>query len=497
MGHSNINPHPSALAGRLTRPRPNWSKLEQHLQEVGALHTGIYCLLRDLTPAAVLSGYWIYRHPGVLLHGPKWLSNQRISLVELLLLVAVTLLAQLVNSQGWGTPHHPLHREISSTLATATFASCLVFPALLANHSSRSALLIDIDFLLGSTMLRLALLAVTAAIGLAAADVLVSRREVLLIGSGRGARGVFDDLIDSPVYHLTGVLDDQFIGSGLMRDRYLGPLSQLESTLKENPVSIVYCSLPVKSMYESIQHVIETCERFGVEVRHSSRLFQTSIARLVPGHREAFSILHMVRQDSTRYVKRVFDIAGASTLLILTSPILFAAAIAIRATSPGPILFTQQRYGLYRRRFHILKLRTMVPDAELLQAGLEDLNELDGPAFKIRRDPRITRIGAFLRKTSIDELPQLWNVLRGDMSLVGPRPLTVRDVLLIRNSSQLRRFSVLPGITCIWQIAGRNNTDFESWIRQDLEYIDNWSLSLDLRILFGTIPAVLGTRGAM
>lgn len=489
--------HPTTLSARPARSRPNWSKLEQHLQEVGALHTGIYRLLRDLTPATVLIGYWIYRHPGVLFHGPHWLSTQRISLVELLLLVAVTFLARLVNAQGWGTPHHPLHREISSTLATALFASGLVFPALLANHPGRDALLIDLDFLLGCTMLRLALLAVTAAIGMAAADVLVSRREVLLIGSGRGARGVFDDLIDSPVYRLVGVLDDQFIGSGAMRDRYLGPLDLLENTLKENPVSIVYCSLPVKSMYEAIQHIIETCERFGVEVRHSSRLFQTSIARIAPGPREAYSILHMVRHDSTRYVKRVFDLAGASILLILSAPILLAAAIAIRATSPGPILFSQERYGLYRRRFRILKLRTMVPDAEVLQAALEGQNELGGPVFKIRRDPRITRVGAFLRKTSIDELPQLWNVLRGEMSLVGPRPLAVRDVLLIRNSSQLRRFSVLPGITCIWQIAGRNNTDFENWIRQDLEYIDNWSLILDIKILFGTIPAVLGTRGAM
>jgi lipopolysaccharide/colanic/teichoic acid biosynthesis glycosyltransferase len=205
----------------------------------------------------------------------------------------------------------------------------------------------------------------------------------------------------------------------------------------------------------------------------------------------------MVREDSTRYVKRAMDVIGASLLLILSAPLVLAAAVAIKVTSPGPVFFTQARYGLYRKRFKIIKMRTMVTDAERLQAGLEAANELGGPVFKIRRDPRVTPVGAFLRKTSLDELPQLWNVLKGEMSLVGPRPLAVRDVLMIEDSAQLRRFSVLPGITCIWQISGRNNTDFKNWIRQDLEYIDSWSLLLDLKILLGTIPAVLWGRGAM
>jgi lipopolysaccharide/colanic/teichoic acid biosynthesis glycosyltransferase len=173
------------------------------------------------------------------------------------------------------------------------------------------------------------------------------------------------------------------------------------------------------------------------------------------------------------------------------------AAVAIKLSSPGPVFFAQERYGLDRRRFRMFKLRTMVEDAEVLQATYESMNELAGPVFKIRRDPRITRVGRFLRTTSIDELPQLWNVLKGDMSLVGPRPFAVRDVRLIQNSRHLRRFSVKPGITCIWQISGRNATDFETWIRQDLDYIDNWSIHLDFFILFATVPAVLQRRGAM
>jgi lipopolysaccharide/colanic/teichoic acid biosynthesis glycosyltransferase len=252
-------------------------------------------------------------------------------------------------------------------------------------------------------------------------------------------------------------------------------------------------------MYTPIQTVIEVCERIGVEVRHPSHLFQTSIARLdrAMDAGRSYSILRMVRDDSRRYVKRAVDFAGAGSLLLLTLPVMLAAAVAIKLTSPGPVFFAQDRYGLYRKRFRIFKMRTMVEDAEALQGELESRNELGGPVFKIRRDPRITRVGAFLRKTSIDELPQLWNVISGEMSLVGPRPLAVRDVLRIEDSAQLRRFSVKPGITCIWQMSGRNNTDFDGWIRQDLEYIDQWTLMLDLRILIGTVPAVLRGHGAM
>jgi exopolysaccharide biosynthesis polyprenyl glycosylphosphotransferase len=204
-----------------------------------------------------------------------------------------------------------------------------------------------------------------------------------------------------------------------------------------------------------------------------------------------------VRTGSRNYLKRIIDIVGASAMLLLTAPILAVGAVAIKLSSPGPVFFAQERYGLDRRRFRMYKLRTMVEDAEVLQATYESMNELEGPVFKIRRDPRITRVGRFLRTTSIDELPQLWNVLKGDMSLVGPRPFAVRDVRLIQNSRHLRRFSVKPGITCIWQISGRNATDFETWIRQDLDYIDNWSLHLDLFILFATVPAVLQRKGAM
>ena len=177
-------------------------------------------------------------------------------------------------------------------------------------------------------------------------------------------------------------------------------------------------------------------------------------------------------------------------------PLMLAAAAAIRLTSDGPVIYAQERYGLNRRRFRMFKFRTMVQDAERLQASLESQNEAEGPVFKIADDPRITPLGRFLRRTSIDELPQLFNVLRGEMSLVGPRPLPLRDVDALHATGDLRRFSVRPGLTCLWQISGRSGIGFDDWIRLDLQYIDRWSLPLDLRILVRTIPAVLRGTGA-
>jgi len=195
--------------------------------------------------------------------------------------------------------------------------------------------------------------------------------------------------------------------------------------------------------------------------------------------------------------KQVIDMVGAAALLLMMSPFFLAIAAAIRASSKGPIFFRQERCGLHGRAFTMLKFRSMVTNAEQLQAELNALNEMAGPVFKVSNDPRVTPIGKFLRKTSLDELPQLLNVLLGEMSLVGPRPLPVYEVERFDDPSHRRRLSVKPGITCLWQVSGRNNVrDFREWVRLDLEYIDNWSIWLDLKILFRTIPVVLVGTGA-
>jgi exopolysaccharide biosynthesis polyprenyl glycosylphosphotransferase len=194
--------------------------------------------------------------------------------------------------------------------------------------------------------------------------------------------------------------------------------------------------------------------------------------------------------------KRFLDIVISLGALILLAPLLLIAAALIRLTSRGPALFVQKRLGLNKRIIGVYKFRTMVRDAEKKQAELEHLNEVSGPVFKIKNDPRITPIGRFLRKTSIDELPQLFNVLKGDMSLVGPRPLPVRDYQGFNKDWQRRRFSIRPGITCLWQINGRSTVQFDRWMELDMEYIDRWSVWLDMQILIRTIPAVLKGSGA-
>jgi exopolysaccharide biosynthesis polyprenyl glycosylphosphotransferase len=231
-----------------------------------------------------------------------------------------------------------------------------------------------------------------------------------------------------------------------------------------------------------------------------SDLFSVRLTRAVAEQLDETPILSLYtnKEHSWGFVcKRVMDVVGAAVLLLLCAPLLLLIAALIKLTSPGPVFFAQERLGYNKRLFRIFKFRTMVANAPELQAQLEHLNEVGGPVFKIKDDPRVTPLGKFLRKTSLDELPQLFNVLLGDLSLVGPRPLPRRDYDRFEKYWFNRRFSVKPGITCIWQVSGRSNTDFDHWIRQDLEYIDQWSLALDVKILLKTIPAVWRGTGAM
>jgi exopolysaccharide biosynthesis polyprenyl glycosylphosphotransferase len=195
-------------------------------------------------------------------------------------------------------------------------------------------------------------------------------------------------------------------------------------------------------------------------------------------------------------VKRLMDVASVVLMVPLLLPLVGLIALAIKLDSPGPVFFAQDRVGLHKRRFRMLKFRTMVVGADQLLAQLEHLNEATGPIFKIANDPRITRVGRVLRRTSLDELPQLFHVLTGEMSLVGPRPMSLRDVDLFDQGIQRKRFSVKPGLTCLWQISGRSDLPFSKWLELDLAYIERWSLSLDIEILLKTMPAVLSGKGA-
>jgi exopolysaccharide biosynthesis polyprenyl glycosylphosphotransferase len=201
------------------------------------------------------------------------------------------------------------------------------------------------------------------------------------------------------------------------------------------------------------------------------------------------------RDEVLLFIRRCADVVLASLLLVLLSPVFLVIALLIKLTSHGPVLFRQTRCGLHGRSFVFLKFRSMQLDAEALKSTLAAFNEMDGPAFKMTNDPRVTPMGRFLRRTSLDELPQLWNILKGDMSFVGPRPAVVEEVRQYE-PWQRRRLSMKPGLTCLWQVSGRNELTFDEWMRLDLEYIDNWSLWLDLKIALLTIPAVVRGRGA-
>jgi exopolysaccharide biosynthesis polyprenyl glycosylphosphotransferase len=329
-------------------------------------------------------------------------------------------------------------------------------------------------------------------------------RHVVIIGSGPLARRLCESIEarsrrDYVVVGFVDSRDPSDMAPGI-RERVIGRLEDFEQLVSQRPIDQVLIALPVKSHYAAIQDVIEACERVGVEAKYFNHFFAVSKAKHAiddEGDGLAGVRLQLVVDDHRLIIKRTIDVVGATLALVVLSPVLIACAVIVKLSSPGPVLYSQLRYGKNRRLFNMYKLRTMVQDAERLQSSLEAHNEASGPVFKIKRDPRVTPVGRWLRRLSLDELPQLFQVLQGHMSLVGPRPLPMRDVSQFNATWLLRRFSVKPGLTCLWQVNGRSNVDFENWVRLDLDYIDNWSLSLDMVILLKTVPAVLSGSGAM
>ncbi|MCX7865842.1 sugar transferase [Limisphaera sp. VF-2] len=275
--------------------------------------------------------------------------------------------------------------------------------------------------------------------------------------------------------------------------------ARLVQLLHEHSVNGVIISAE-HTHFEQVQQVIRACETEGVEAWLMAEFFRTEISRTTLDDFYGRPVL-VFRATPDKPVqlllKRVVDVVGALVLLTVLAIPLLGVALLIRLTSPGPVLFRQQRAGLNGRPFTMYKFRSMVTNAEQLKHELEQLNEMSGPVFKLTNDPRVTPIGRFLRRYSIDELPQLINVLRGEMSLVGPRPLPLDEVARFDDVAHRRRLSVKPGLTCLWQISGRSELrDFKEWVRLDLEYIDHWSLWLDFKILLRTIPVVLTAKGA-
>jgi len=324
-------------------------------------------------------------------------------------------------------------------------------------------------------------------------------QSLLIVGLNPRAVKIAREMEQRPEqgYRVVGFADEPAVGMGcypLVTD-----LRDLPEYLRRTAIDEVIVCLPLKSKYDSVVEIVKACEEQGVTVRIVADVLPTTASRSSIeefGDKALISIHPHGISDAGARAKRLMDIVASGTLMCLLAPVFALTVIAIKLSSPGPVIFSQTRLGLNKKTFEMLKFRTMIRDAADRQAELEHLNEVDGPAFKISNDPRVTRVGRFLRRTSIDELPQLINVMRGEMSLVGPRPLPVRDYEGFSVDWHRRRFSVRPGISGLWQVAGRSNLPFEEWMALDLQYVNEWSLFLDCKVLLKTLPAVLRGTGA-
>ena len=327
-------------------------------------------------------------------------------------------------------------------------------------------------------------------------------RRILIIGSGKRAQRFIALVEEHEEWGLkiVGVVDKDpaLKGTRVMDYTVLGTFEDIPRVIHENVVDEVVFVVP-RSWLDSIEDIILFLEAHGLVIHVALDYFELKIAHARQNDLQGFPLLTF---DSTPYkawqlaVKRLWDIFVSFIFLLLLSPVFALIAVIIKQGSRGPVFFRQKRCGLNGRKFTLYKFRTMVLDAEQRLDKLRGMNEMNGPVFKIKNDPRLTRAGHFLRKFSIDEFPQLWNVLNGQMSLVGPRPPLPEEVAKY-DYWQRRRLSMKPGLTCLWQVSGRNKIrDFNEWLRLDLEYIDRWSIGLDVLILLRTIPAVLFGRGA-
>jgi exopolysaccharide biosynthesis polyprenyl glycosylphosphotransferase len=323
------------------------------------------------------------------------------------------------------------------------------------------------------------------------------QRRAILVGTGKHIHDVAHALADaprSPIEVVGFVSPEPLPPNGV---RCLGTLDRLHEAIAAERVDEVIIADPDFPQERAVE-LVDQCHRRGVRVRIAPSTMEILIQRaeFVPGQSvPLFELGPPVFEGIDFALKRTFDAVGATLLLVLLGPLLAAITLAVRLSSRGPIFYRSMRPGIGQLPFACLKFRTMYCDADDRQDALEELNEASGALFKIRNDPRLTPVGRLLRRFSLDELPQLVNVLRGEMSLVGPRPLPERDFERLQDWHR-KRYLVLPGITGLWQVSGRSELDFDDLVHLDFIYLERWSLALDLAIIFKTIPAVLSQRGA-
>ena len=394
--------------------------------------------------------------------------------------------------------------EMVSVLKAVTLSTFVVFvAALLLRISLVTPIFLMVFWAIGSgliVMSRLTLRYLLKRVRLHGRNL----RFVLIAGTNARAVELARKIETTPElgYRIIGFADEDWSGIETFQGtgyKLVCGLDDFPNFLRHSVVDEVVMALPVRSYYFHASRIAAICEEQGIIMRFPSGIFNLKLARSRSEEFEDHNLITLYTGAHEGWpvaVKRMIDFALSLMALVALAPLFLIVALLIKLTDPGPVFFIQKRMGLGKRRFSLYKFRTMVKDAEAKLREIEHLNEVSGPVFKIKNDPRITTVGRILRKTSIDELPQLINVFRGEMSLVGPRPLPVRDYEGFDQDWQRRRFSVRPGITCLWQVNGRSSIPFERWMELDMEYIDKWSLWLDLKILAQTIPAVLRGSGA-
>lgn len=428
-----------------------------------------------------------------------------INFLPYLLIVIVVWFASAIERRLWSTRVQQdfVSYLIAVTKAMGTATIICVFGTALFTPEG-----LNRDFLVAFCFTSLVLLLVTRSGVLGLLGVMrrmgTNLRRCVIVGANDRTKALIQSLREHEYFGfaIVGVLDDDPDREGELAEsgiRYLGPVNNLSTVAAREGVEEVYVSLPVRSHYETVQSITRYCEDAGIHAHLLADFFPVKVARSRLMHIEDIPLLSLStipEAYAKLALKRFVDFVGSTVLILLLGPlVMLPIALAVKFTSKGPILFPQERVGQNQRRFKMLKFRSMVQNAEALRAELEAQNEADGPVFKIKKDPRVTPVGRFIRKYSLDELPQLFNVWIGEMSLVGPRPPIPGEVEEY-SWHERRRLSVKPGMTGLWQVSGRSDVGFEEWVQMDLAYIDNWSLWQDFVILLRTFGAVIAGRGA-
>lgn len=457
----------------------------------------------------------------------RWLPKVRSKFnvgFDLVAVVAVIVMVGVAQGVAFSGALVAFTALAAATWATASFVIRYYDPwaerSALEELALLSLLVASVAIVTGALRLGLGLQGATPEIGrvvlflwpaVAAGRIFVFRRldlrdvpmdDVLIVGTGNLGRCTAEDLRNDlrGRRSVVGFLrfEAEAEHAQVLGHPVLGPVSQLEQLLRERVIDEVYVAGCPSRDGGQMQEVVRVCERYGIPFALPVQPFRMERARSRTPSTLRDGYLHYVTHEPRPYqraLKRLFDLGSAAAALIALSPLLLAIAALVKLTSKGPVFFLQRRAGLRGRPFNMIKFRTMVVNAEQLRAQLEKANEQTGPVFKMKHDPRITSVGRFLRKHSLDELPQLFNVLRGDMSVVGPRPPLPSEVEKYEGW-QRRRLSVRPGLTCIWQVSGRNQISFKDWMVLDMRYIDNWSFGEDVNLILKTFPVVLTGRGA-